>query len=162
MTRIKYSFYNTQHGEKIRYIFNKSKSKIVIIFLHGMMSDIQGKKVKFLSKFCKKKHINFLTFDLLGHGKSSGKFADYGVNDWSIQANEIISNKIKTFDGIPVFSLLELNLLARCNRSCKFCPVSSPTFYKDFYNNAFGKLEPKMYDKILNDLPSILPRKLES
>ena len=47
MTRIKYSFYNTRHGEKIRYIFNKSKSKIVIIFLHGMMSDIQGKNSLF-------------------------------------------------------------------------------------------------------------------
>ena len=150
MTRIKYSFYNTRHGEKIRYIFNKSKSKIVIIFLHGMMSDIQGKKVKFLSKFCKKKQINFLTFDLLGHGKSSGKFVEYGVNDWSIQANEIISNKIKNkkilLIGSSMGGWIGLQLLKKLNNVIGFIGIAAVidfTKYK-MWNKFSHKIKKKL------------------
>ncbi len=95
MTKIKYYFYNTRDGEKIRYIHNKSKSKIIIIFLHGMMSDINGKKVKYIYKLSKKLNINFLAFDLLGHGKSSGNFSDFGIGDWYNQSKEIIKGLVK-------------------------------------------------------------------
>jgi radical SAM protein with 4Fe4S-binding SPASM domain len=68
---------------------------------------------------------------------------------------KILNERIKTFKGIPLFSMIELNLLARCNRSCSFCPVSSETFYQDFYNNKLDKLEMELYEKLLNDLTYI-------
>ena len=77
------------------------------------------------------------------------------IDPSTIRKSKIINEKIKMYDGVPVFSLLELNLLARCNRSCNFCPVSSPTFYKEFYDNDLGKFDPVMYDKVLNDLLKI-------
>ena len=68
---------------------------------------------------------------------------------------KILNERIKTFEGIPLFSIIELNLLARCNRTCHFCPVSSKSFYEDFYNNKLGKLELELYDKLLDDLSKI-------
>ncbi len=69
---------------------------------------------------------------------------------------KILNERIKTFEGIPLFSMIELNLLARCNRTCHFCPVSSKSFYEDFYNNdRSGKIEIELFEKLLKDLVDI-------
>ena len=43
---------------------------------------MNGKKSQFFSNMCKKYNYSFLTLDFRGHGKSSGKFTDYGIGDW--------------------------------------------------------------------------------
>ena len=70
---------NSQY--KIAYKFFKRRKKTVI-FLHGLLSDMNGAKSKYFSNFCKKNNYSFLCFDFRGHGKSSGCFTNYGVSDW--------------------------------------------------------------------------------
>ena len=77
------------------------------------------------------------------------------IDPSTYRKSQILDDRIKIFDELPVFSMIELNLLARCNRSCSFCPVSSETFYQDFYDGKLGKLELDLYDKLLDDLSQI-------
>ena len=77
------------------------------------------------------------------------------IDPSTYRKGQILKERINFFDGLPVFSMIELNLLARCNRSCSFCPVSAENFYQDFYNNKLGKLELELYDKLLDDLSQI-------
>jgi len=42
-------------------------------------------------------------------------------------------DKIRLIDGVPIFTLVEFNIFGTCNRSCIFCPVSDPDFYKKRY-----------------------------
>lgn len=62
----------------------------------------------------------------------------------------IIDLNIRYQNGFPMFRQIELNMLVACNRSCSFCPVSDPDFYKK--NKKFAKLELPLYKKILDDL----------
>lgn len=60
------------------------------------MSNMSGKKSNFFRNFCLKKDYSFLSFDFRGHGKSSGKITEFGVDDWFKDLNNIINNlKIK-------------------------------------------------------------------
>ena len=62
------------------------------------MSNMNGKKSDFLRNFCFKNDYSFLSFDFRGHGKSSGKINEFGVEDWfSDLKNIVISLKIKNF-----------------------------------------------------------------
>ena len=59
---------------------------------------MNGKKSDFLRNFCFKNDYSFLSFDFRGHGKSSGKINEFGVEDWfSDLKNIVISLKIKNF-----------------------------------------------------------------
>lgn len=58
----------------------------------------------------------------------------------------------------PIFSLIEINLLGRCNRSCSFCPVSKPDFYDKIDKNAKFLLSD--YMKLLQELVEIKYRGL--
>ena len=53
MTKFKFVKYKT--NKKIRVIFKDSKSDIFVVFLHGLKSDLTGKKPNYLMKHCKKK-----------------------------------------------------------------------------------------------------------
>ena len=54
-----FSFYNTSKNTKIRYLKNISKSKTYIVFLHGFMSDLEGKKPSSFLKLAKKIKLDF-------------------------------------------------------------------------------------------------------
>ena len=43
--------------------------------------------------------------------------------------DNIVKQKLVEIDGVPLFSIVELNIIAGCTRSCEFCPVSQG-FYK--------------------------------
>ncbi|MAW01570.1 MAG: alpha/beta hydrolase [Candidatus Pelagibacter sp.] len=152
MTKNKYYFYNTNDGKKIRYIYNKSKSKIVIIFLHGMMSDINGKKVKYIYKLSKKLNINFLAFDLLGHGKSSGNFLDFGISDWYGQSKEIIKSLVKNkkiiLIGSSMGGWIGILLLKKLKNIIAFIGIAAAY---DFTEKKMWKnFSPKIKKKISN------------
>ena len=53
MTKFKYL--KLRKNKKIRYLTVPSKRKIYIVFLHGFMSDLEGKKPKKFLNYCKKK-----------------------------------------------------------------------------------------------------------
>ena len=73
--------YFIKGNTKIAYRYNK-RSKKNLIFIHGLMSDMNGKKSIFFNNYCRKMNISFLCFDFRGHGKSSGNFTDFGIGDW--------------------------------------------------------------------------------
>ena len=92
MNKLQTKFFLTKKKEKIRYQFNKGKNPLAVVFLHGLMSDLTGTKVKKIRQICKQSNISFLAFEYSGHGKSSGAFTDFGITDWIIQSKEIIEN----------------------------------------------------------------------
>ena len=67
---IKYNYYKISKSKKIRYLKHSQKDKPYIVFLHGFMSDLEGKKPKQFLKFAEKKKIGFLALEYSGHGKS--------------------------------------------------------------------------------------------
>ena len=78
------------------------------------------------------------------------------IDPSTYRRGEIFAQRINTFEGFPVFTMIEINLLALCNRSCNFCPVSNKNFYQDFYNNdKTGKMGIELYEKLLRDLAQI-------
>ena len=50
---------------KIKYLFIKKNSQITVVFFHGLMSDMIGKKPNAVQKFCRKLKLNFLKFLLI-------------------------------------------------------------------------------------------------
>ena len=76
----KFKFLKISHTKKLRYIDNYSKGKLYLIFLHGFMSDIEGKKPQTLLKFAKNNKLGFLALEYSGHGKSSGIFTKGNIS----------------------------------------------------------------------------------
>jgi pimeloyl-ACP methyl ester carboxylesterase len=95
MNNPKQNFFLTKNNQKIHYKFINNKSLTTIIFLHGLMSNIQSKKAKYLKKFVNKNKINLLLFEYSGHGKSSGKFTDFSIKNWVDDSRSIIKKLIK-------------------------------------------------------------------
>ncbi|MBT6050691.1 MAG: radical SAM protein [Candidatus Scalindua sp.] len=59
--------------------------------------------------------------------------------------------RLRLIDGFLVFTLVEINIYGACNRSCRFCPVSDPTFY----TNKHEGITVDLYTKIMTDLSRI-------
>ena len=90
-----FSFCKTSRNIKIRYIKNYSKNDLYIVFLHGFMSDLEGKKPKAFLNFAKKHKLGFLALEYSGHGKSSGKFVEGNISKWSSQTKLLIHKIVK-------------------------------------------------------------------
>lgn len=67
-----------------------STTDITIVFLGGLMSDMNGTKAMALETYCKKQRYNFVRFDYIGHGESSGAFTDGTISLWKANALAII------------------------------------------------------------------------
>ena len=99
---------------RIKYFYLNKNSLITIVFFHGFMSDMIGKKPTAILKYCRKKKINFLKFEYSGHGKSSGKFTSGNISKWTNDAKQLIKKKTKgklLFVGSSMGSWIALNLL---------------------------------------------------
>ena len=57
-----------------------------LIFMNGFMSDMNGSKALALEQHCQKEGLAFLRFDYMGHGNSSGNFADGTIGLWAQNA----------------------------------------------------------------------------
>jgi len=95
MSYKRFKYFHISKTKKIRFLSIKTSSEICIIFLHGFMSDIEGKKPKKFGRYCYKKKINFLTFEYSGHGKSYGKFTNGNISKWTNDAQKLIKSKFK-------------------------------------------------------------------
>ena len=91
----KYKFLKISSSKKIRYLINKYKKDPYIVFLHGFMSDIEGKKPKKILKYCNQKKIGFLAVEYSGHGKSSGKFTHGNISKWTNEVKISIKKIVK-------------------------------------------------------------------
>lgn len=71
----------TAHGTEIAY-HRTQGSGPGVVFLGGFMSDMEGGKALALEAYCKKTGRAFVRFDYMGHGQSSGAFADGTIGLW--------------------------------------------------------------------------------
>ncbi|WP_428375962.1 alpha/beta hydrolase [Lichenicoccus sp.] len=53
-----------------------------ILFLHGLMSTMQGQKAEHLAQHAAARGSEFLRFDCSGHGGSGGRFVDGTIGGW--------------------------------------------------------------------------------
>ena len=93
MTNFKYL--KLSKFKKIRYLRYAQKNNDYIVFLHGFMSDLEGKKPRALLNFAKKNKINFLALEYSGHGKSSGTFTKGNISKWTRETNFLIRKFVK-------------------------------------------------------------------
>ena len=101
---IKYNYYKLSKLKKIRYLKNNQKNKLYIVFLHGFMSDLNGKKPKNFLKFAIKNKLGFLALEYSGHGKSSGKFTNGNISKWSKETTFLIKKIVKNNNFILIGS----------------------------------------------------------
>ena len=90
-----FNFLTLTKTKKIRYLKHIQKNSTYIVFLHGFMSDLQGKKPKFFLNFAKKNKLGFLALEYSGHGKSSGKFTNGNISKWTRETNLLIKKIVK-------------------------------------------------------------------
>ena len=102
MTYFKY--YRFSKSKKIRFVCNIHKGAPFIVFLHGFMSDLEGKKPNAFLKFAKQNKLSFLALEYSGHGKSSGKFTNGNITKWSNETSALIKKFVKKNDFIIVGS----------------------------------------------------------
>ena len=50
----KFKYYKISNSKKIRYILKVNRDSQFVVFLHGFMSDLEGKKPNAFLKFAKK------------------------------------------------------------------------------------------------------------
>jgi len=142
----KSKYFTTLNKKKIKYLFLKKNSQIVVVFFHGFMSDMLGAKPAAIQKFCIKNKIDFLKFEYSGHGKSTGKFTDGNLSKWTSEAKQLIKSKIKKdkkliFIGSSMGSWVALNLLPSFLKQIKgFMGIASaPEFLEKLMWNKFSK-----------------------
>ena len=85
-----FRFHQISNTKKIRHISKIFKNSSFIVFLHGFMSDLEGKKPNAFLKFAKKNKVSFLALEYSGHGKSSGKFVNGNISKWSKETSILI------------------------------------------------------------------------
>ena len=129
---------------RIKYFYLNKNSLITIVFFHGFMSDMIGKKPSAILKYCRKKKINFLKFEYSGHGKSSGKFTSGNISKWTNDAKQLIKKKTKgklLFVGSSMGSWIALNLLPDFKkRIFGFIGIASaPEFLENLMWKKFSK-----------------------
>lgn len=61
-----------------------------VVFLHGLKSDRGGTKAAHLLQYCTQTGRPFVTFDMFGHGDSSGDFIDGSISRWTDDALDVI------------------------------------------------------------------------
>ena len=92
----KFNYYKSSKAKKIRYLKLYQKNCDYIVFLHGFMSDLDGKKPRSFLKFAKKNKLGFLALEYSGHGKSSGKFTKGNISKWTKETSILIKKIVKT------------------------------------------------------------------
>jgi len=139
-------YFTTAGKKKIKYLLVKKNSQITVVFFHGFMSDMIGKKPTAIQKFCKKEKLNFLKFEYSGHGKSTGKFIEGNISKWTSDAKQLIKSKTKKdknliFIGSSMGSWIALNLFPSFKKKIKgFIGISSaPEFLEELMWKKFNK-----------------------
>ncbi len=117
---INFSQYKISKNKRIRYIKIFRKKSIYLVFLHGFMSDLEGKKPRAFFNFSKKNKIGFLSLEYSGHGKSSGKFIQGNISRWSKETSILIRKIVKKNKVILVGSSMgawiSLNQILKFNK----------------------------------------------
>ncbi len=141
----KFKYLKISNTKKLRFIDNYIKKKLFIVFLHGFMSDIEGKKPQTLLKFAKKNKLGFLAHEYSGHGKSSGIFTKGNISIWTNDTKTIIKRVVKKNNfilvGSSMGSWIGLNQFKFFKKQIKgFIGIgSAPEFLTRLMWNKFNK-----------------------
>ena len=141
----KFKFLKFSKNKRLRYAHNYSKDKIYLVFLHGFMSDIEGKKPQTILNFAKKNKLGFLSFEYSGHGKSSGIFTSGNISVWTNDTKKMIQKVVKQKNfilvGSSMGSWIALNQFKYFKSQIKgFVGIgSAPEFLKRLMWNKFPK-----------------------
>jgi pimeloyl-ACP methyl ester carboxylesterase len=90
-----FNYLKINKSRKIRYLNHNLKNATYIVFLHGFMSNLEGKKPRTFLNFAKRNKMGFLALEYSGHGKSSGKFTDGNISKWTKETTQIIKKIVK-------------------------------------------------------------------
>ena len=141
----KFNYYKLSKAKKIRYLKLYQKNRDYIVFLHGFMSDLDGKKPKSFLKFAKKNKLGFLALEYSGHGKSSGKFTKGNISKWTKETSILIKKIVKTnkiiFIGSSMGAWIALNQFKIFKKQIKgFLGIgSAPEFLENLMWKKFSK-----------------------
>ena len=141
----KFNYYKLSKAKKIRYLKLYQKNRDYIVFLHGFMSDLDGKKPKSFLKFAKKNKLGFLALEYSGHGKSSGKFTKGNISKWTKETSILIKKIVKTnkiiFVGSSMGAWIALNQFKIFKKQIKgFLGIgSAPEFLENLMWKKFSK-----------------------
>ena len=141
----KFKYFKLSKTKKLRFIDNYFKKKLYIVFLHGFMSDIEGKKPQAFLRFAKKNKLGFLAFEYSGHGKSSGEFIKGNISSWTRDTKLIIKKIVKKNNfiliGSSMGSWIGLNQFKYFKKQIKgFVGIgSAPEFLTRLMWNKFPK-----------------------
>ena len=142
------SYFINKKNQKIAYKRIKGKSP-GIVFIHGLNSDMEGKKAIFIEKYAKKNKLSFIRFDCRGHGKSAGNFEDFTITDWKKDLFDIIDNLTKG-PQILIGSSMGgwLMLLAAKSKKRKISALIGLAAAADFGKDLFNSLSIKNKEDI--------------
>ena len=141
----KFKYLKLSKTKKLRFIDNYFKKKLYIVFLHGFMSDIEGKKPQTLLRFAKKNKLGFVALEYSGHGKSSGEFTEGNISSWTHDTKIVIKKVVKQNNfiliGSSMGSWIGLNQFKYFKKQIKgFIGIgSAPEFLKRLMWNKFTK-----------------------
>ena len=141
----KFKYFKLSKTKKLRFTDNYFKKKLYIVFLHGFMSDIEGKKPQAFLRFTKKNKLGFLALEYSGHGKSSGEFTKGNISSWTRDTKLIIKKIVKKNNfiliGSSMGSWIGLNQFKYYEKQIKgFVGIgSAPEFLTRLMWNKFPK-----------------------
>ncbi len=76
-------------GNAVAYV-RSAGAQPGVIFCGGFMSDMTGTKAMALEQFCRARGHGYVRFDYLGHGQSTGRFADGAIGRWAADTIAVI------------------------------------------------------------------------
>ena len=141
----KFNYLKINRTKKIRYLKYNQQNATYIVFLHGFMSDLEGKKPKAFLNFAKKNKLGFLALEYSGHGKSSGKFISGNISKWTSETNVLIRKIVKknkfVLVGSSMGSWISLNQFRYFkNQIVGFLGIgSAPEFLENLMWKKFSK-----------------------
>jgi len=121
------------------------KDSDYIVFLHGFMSDLEGKKPKVFLNFAKKNKLGFIALEYSGHGKSTGKFTKGNISKWTRETYLLLKKTIKKnkifFIGSSMGAWISLNQFKFFKNQIKgFLGIgSAPEFLENLMWKKFTK-----------------------
>ncbi|NOD91994.1 alpha/beta fold hydrolase [Ruegeria sp. HKCCD4884] len=153
------NFLETAQSRRLAYHKSEGAGP-TIVFLGGLMSDMEGTKAVHLEAWAQARGQAFLRFDYSGHGESSEAFTDGCIGDWH---EDTVATVTALTDGplIVVGSSMggwQALLLAKAmpDRIAGMVTIAAaPDFTEDGYWAAFSDEQKAMLDKVGHvELPS--------
>ena len=153
-----FNYLKLTRSKRIRYLKLNQKNSAYLVFLHGFMSNLEGKKPTTFLNFAKKNKLGFLALEYSGHGKSSGKFTDGNISQWTKETKLLIKKIVKKkkiiFIGSSMGSWISLNLIKFFRKQVVgFLGIgSAPEFLENLMWKKFSKKMKKELNinKIIN------------